>query len=522
MIRAIRCTFALARAGYVFARHGVFRLVDPNGLPAPARVGLRIAGMLERRNEREAAPAKLSAALADLGPSYIKLGQFLATRRDIVGDRLATDLATLQDKMPPFNDDVARRVVATALGRPIEDLFAELGPPIAAASIAQVHRGRAKDGRDVAVKVLRPGVARQFARDLESFFFVARLGERLSAEARRLRLVEVVGTLARSVRLEMDFRLEAAAMSEMAGNISRDDGFDVPQPEWSLTAKTVLTTNWIDGIPLSDVEAVRVAGHDLVRLGADVIQHFLRHAMRDGFFHADMHQGNLFVAPDSGIVAVDFGIMGRLSAKDRRFLAEILYGFIVRDYRRVAQVHFDAGYVPETQDVEVFAQALRAIGEPLQEKTAAEISMARLLGQLLEVTDLFDMQTQPQLILLQKTMVVVEGVARNLDPNLNMWTTAEPVVRHWMESNLGAEGRLHDAAEGAQVLGRFVAALPEILTRAERTAEMAEAMAAHGIRLDGETVDAIARAQAARTRSGRVALWIGAVSLAALAARMFM
>ena len=522
MFRAIRCTTALCRAGFVFARHGVFGLLTPEDLPAPARFGLKLARLLERKSETGGASTRLSAALADLGPSYIKLGQFLATRRDIVGEALAADLALLQDKLPPFPDAEARKAIERTLGAPVEALFSELGPPIAAASIAQVHKGVTKDGRKVAVKVLRPDVDRRFTRDLESFFFAARMVERFSVEARRLRPVEVVQTLARSVELEMDFRLEAAAMSELAVNIAKDKGFDVPAPNWTLTGKSVLTTDWIDGIPLSDVAAVRAAGHDLPALGASVIQHFLRHAMRDGFFHADMHQGNLFVRPDGGLVAVDFGIMGRLSPKDRLFLAEILYGFIVRDYRRVAQVHFDAGYVPETQDVEMFAQALRAIGEPLQEKTAAEISMARLLGQLLEVTDLFDMQTQPQLILLQKTMVVVEGVARNLDPNVNMWTTSEPVVRHWMESNLGAEGKLHEAAEGAQTLGRFVAAVPDLLMRAERMTEMAQVMAANGVRLDAETVDAIARAQAARTRSGRIALWIGALSLALLAARFFM
>lgn len=522
MFRWFRCSFALARAGFVFARHGVFSLIPPEEVPGPARLGLNAARLVERRRTPATTTAKLSAALTDLGPSYIKLGQFLATRRDLVGDALAADLATLQDKLPPFDDRVARREIARALGAPVEALFAEIGPPVAAASIAQVHKATTHDGRKVAVKVLRPGVARRFARDLDSFFFAARLVERVSVEARRLRPVEVVQTLARSVELEMDFRLEAAAMSEMAGNINRDEGFSVPTPNWNLTAKSVLTTDWIDGVPLSDIPAVAAAGHDLPKLGQEIIRHFLRHAMRDGFFHADMHQGNLFVAADGEIVAVDFGIMGRLKPKDRRFLAEILYGFINRDYLRVARVHFDAGYVPETQDVEMFAQALRAIGEPLMDKTAADISMARLLAQLLEVTDLFDMQTQPQLLLLQKTMVVVEGVARNLDPHLNMWTTADPVVSEWMASNLGAEGRLHDAAEGAQLLGRFVSALPELLARAERTAERAEAMAAHGVRLDLATVEAIARAEARRTRSGRVALWVGAVSLAALAARMFM
>lgn len=517
MFRSISCLFSLTRAGYVFARHGVFGLVDPSPLPAPARFGLSLVRLIERPETASSASAKLSAALNDLGPSYVKLGQFLATRRDLVGEAIAHDLASLQDKIAPFENDVARKAVERAFGKPINAMFSHFDRPIAAASIAQVHKAVTLGGQTVAVKVLRPGVARRFRRDLESFFFAARWLERLSPEARRLRPVEVVSTLARSVELEMDFRLEAAAMSEMAENIVQDEGFSVPAPHWQLVTKSVMAIDWVDGIPLSDLDAVRAAGNDLTHLGAEVIQHFLRHAVRDGFFHADMHQGNLFVGANGGLVAVDFGIMGRLIPKERRFLAEILFGFITRNYRRVAEVHFEAAYVPDTQDVELFAQALRAIGEPLMEKTAEDISMARLLGQLLEVTDLFDMRTQPQLLLLQKTMVVVEGVARNLDPAFNMWTASEPVVRDWIESNLGPEGRLHDAAEGAQTLGRLVGALPDIMARAERTAERAEAMATDGLRLDTATVNAIASAQAKRTRFGRLALWIGAISLAAIA-----
>jgi ubiquinone biosynthesis protein len=326
--------------------------------------------------------------------------------------------------------------------------------------------------------------------------------------------VAVVDTLARSVELEMDFRLEAAALSEMGENTADDPGFRVPEVNWPRTAKCVLTMEWISGRKLSDVAGIEADGHDLPAIGATVIQSFLRHAVRDGFFHADMHQGNLFLEPDGTLVAVDFGITGRLGRAERRFLAEILFGFITRDYRRVAEVHFEAGYVPADQDVEVFAQAIRAIGEPIHGHDASEISMARLLTQLLEVTELVNMRTQTQLIMLQKTMVVVEGVARTLNPHLDMWRTAEPVVRQWIERNLGPAARLQDAAGGLGALGRLAADLPLMAERAQRLSGEIERMAEHGLRFDRETAEAIGRAEARHTRSGRLALWVIAALLA--------
>ncbi len=295
--------------------------------------------------------------------------------------------------------------------------------------------------------------------------FVARKAEAVSAEARRLRLMEIVETMARAVAMEMDLRLEAAALSEMAENIRDDHDFRVPNVDWDRTSHHVLTLEWIDGIPLSDKAKLEAAHVNLPELGRKIIQSFLRHALRDGFFHADMHPGNLFVDKDEQLVAVDFGIMGRLGLKERKFLAEILLGFITRNYRRVAEVHFEAGYVPSHHSVENFAQAIRAIGEPIHNRSADEISMAKLLSLLLEVTGLFDMRTRPELILLQKTMVVVEGVARSFDPKLDIWTTAEPVVREWIERNLGPLGRLENAVHGAGELGRVLSGMPAIAAR---------------------------------------------------------
>ncbi len=514
----------LARAGFTVLRHGARVVPEDANLPEAVQMFARLTAPLRRRAKAKGNEQKLSAALTALGPSYIKLGQFLATRDDVVGREIASDLAQLQDKLPPFSMSEAKRAIRDALGEPVETLYEDFSEPVAAASIAQVHKAsiREKDGslKSVAVKVLRPRVESRFNKDLESYYFAARLIERLHPPTRRLRPFAVVDTLAKSVAVEMDLRMEAAAISEMAENTAEDDDFRVPGIDWSRNARRVLTLEWIDGIPLSDHEALRAQGHDLKKLGTTLMQSFLRHAMRDGFFHADMHPGNLFVDKEGCIVAVDFGIMGRLKPRERRFLAEILHGFINRDYTRVSEVHFEAGYIPRTQSVAMFAQALRAIGEPLMDRTAEEISMAQLLGQLLQYTEVFDMETQPQLLMLQKTMVVVEGVARMLDPQLNMWTSSEPVVKEWMEKNLGVEGKLQDAAEGAGQVSHFVAEIPKLLGQAEMAAEAFADMAHDGIRLDQTSINRLADEQARRDRGGRWALWIGALSLAAIAANM--
>jgi ubiquinone biosynthesis protein len=523
VISALSHLVRLGHAGYVFAREGVFGLVDPTPLPPPARLALRMARLIERQDVSGA--NRLATALTALGPSYVKLGQFLATRPDVVGPVLARDLESLQDKMAPFPQVEAEAAVAAAFDRKLSDLYVSFGPPVAAASIAQVHRAEietetetetetGRGRRAVAVKVLRPGVERRFQADLAAFRFAARNAEALSPEARRLRLTEVVDTLARTVAIEMDFRLEAAALSEMAENTKDDPDFRVPGVDWTLTARNVLTLEWIDGTPLNDRAALLGKGFDLAQLGRAVIQSFLRHALRDGFFHADMHPGNLFVDADGRLVAVDFGIMGRLGPKERRFLAEILLGFITRDYRRTAEVHFEAGYVPSHHAVESFAQAIRAIGEPIHNRTAEDISMAKLLTLLFEVTGLFDMRTRPELLLLQKTMVVVEGVARTLDTRLDMWTTAEPVVREWITRNLGPVGRLEGAAQGAGEIGHFLSGVPGLLTRAARVAEQLDEATREGITLSPETVAAIGAAEARRARWQTAALWVIAALLA--------
>ncbi|MGO4706389.1 2-polyprenylphenol 6-hydroxylase [Microvirga sp. 2MCAF38] len=503
------------RAGFILAREGALALIDPNVLPPSARFGLRMARLVERRDVGDGAE-RLSAALTRLGPSYVKFGQFLATRPDIVGAQAARDLEQLQDRMPPFPRVQAVKVVEAALGRSVATLFLDFSEPLAAASIAQVHKARiaTPDGEEtVAVKVVRPGVREGFSRDLQAMRAAAKVVERFMPEARRFKAQEVVETLARSVAVEMDLRLEAAAMSELAENTKDDNDFRVPKPEWDLTARDVLTTTWIDGIRLNDLAAIEAAGFDRVALARTLIQSFLRHAIRDGFFHADMHPGNLFIDAQGRLVAVDFGIMGRLGMKERLFLAEILLGFIKRDYRRVAEVHFEAGYVPPHHSVEDFAQALRAIGEPIHDRRADEISMAKLLTLLFEITALFDMATRTELVMLQKTMVVVEGVARNLDPKLDMWGTADPVVREWIEHHFGPIGRIEEAGRGIKTLAHVAADLPNIALRAQRILDRVEEIAAKGLTLHADSIAEIGRLEAKGHRWGNVALWILAVLL---------
>lgn len=506
----------LARAAWVMAREGVIASLPSDGLRGPALFAYRVAGWLARGSMQTADRAdRLTRAVERLGPSYVKLCQFLATRPDVVGRALAHDLSLLQDRMDTFPTALAKQRIAESIGLPVETLYSRFDDAIAAASIAQVHPAEISDAngaRKVAVKVVRPGIRHRFYRDLDSFFLIAEMAEKLVPAARRLRPVEIARTLEQTTKIEMDMRLEAAALSELAENTRDDPGFRVPAVDWERTGRDVVTMAWVDGIKISELEALKAAGHDPVRLSEVLIQSFLRHTLRDGFFHADMHQGNLFVDPSGCIVAVDMGIVGRLGKKERRFLAEILYGFIKRDYRRVAEVHFEAGYVPAHHDVASFAQAIRAIGEPIHGQSAETISMAKLLTLLFEVTELFDMETRPELIMLQKTMVVVEGVSRLLNPHFNMWKAAEPVVGDWIARNLGPARVVADLKDGLIAAARLAEQAPQLAARAEHLSREIDAMSTNGLRFDTETAEAIGKAEARHSRSGRIALWVIALT----------
>ncbi len=518
MSNPIRDVMLLSKAGFSLARHDA--LLPPEQvakLPWLMRMILTLC-QIGKSADQTSLASRTSTALAKLGPSYIKLGQFLSTRPDVIGIKRAFELKSLQDRLPPFPMMEARAIIASELGAPVETLFKSFSDPIAAASVAQVHKAVTHEGETIAVKILRPNVEHRFADDISSFGFAARMIERVSVEGKRLRPVSAVKMLENSMNMELDLRMEAAALAEITKNTKGDPGFRLPKVYWDFTSKRVLATEWIDGTPMADVDALRVKGYDLPVLGNTLIQSFLRHAIRDGFFHADMHQGNLLVDNNGQLVAIDFGITGRITPKDSMFLAEIIYGFITRDYLRIAEVHFEAGYVPDKHDVHTFAQALRAIGEPILDLPADKISMARLLTQLFEVTEQFDMETQPQLLLLQKTMVVVEGVARTLNPNLNMWMSAEPVVREWIERKLGVLGKVEQAGDAAISFGRMALQLPDVLQDAQKATRMLSDMAkSGGLKLDAATTLEIAKLQSGQKRWQNMALMAGAAALVVIA-----
>lgn len=457
----------LARTAATFERTGALGVVlDALNTPPRLRVAAHLLGMPFRWLGLKGDPAlpPVTRALTALGPAYIKFGQVLSTRPDIVGEELADQLKYLQDKLPPFPREQARAVIEAELEAPLPSLFSEFSEPVAAASIAQVHRARLADtGEDVAVKVLRPGIERAFRKDIDAFYFAARVIELLSPASRRLRPMDVITHFDGVVAGELDLRLESAAAAEFADHTEKDAGLSVPKPHWHLSTRQVMTLDWAEGISLADIAALDAAGHDRPALAARVLQLFLSHALRDGYFHADMHHGNLKVAANGDLIVYDFGIMGRLDEYTRRVYAEILMGFIRKDYTRVAEVHFEAGYVPADRDKDEFARALRVVGEPIFGMDASRISMARLLHYLFEVTERFGMQTRTELILLQRTMVVVEGVARSLDPHINIWQVARPVVEDYIKSNIGPRAVLRDLLHTAKVLSRFGPKLPALV-----------------------------------------------------------
>ncbi len=386
---------------------------------------------------------RLTAALQRLGPFFIKIGQTLSTRPDYIGDALSAELATLHDAIPPFESNRAKAQIEKDFKASVDILFAEFeDTPVAAASIAQVHKARLQNGKSVAVKILRPDIHRAFAKNLDLFFWLAEIAEKRISPLRRLKPVEIVQIFKQTTSFELDLRYEAAAATEMAENIKHDAGFRVPAIEWDLTSQHILVSEWVEGISISNVQALQDKGYNLDAILAKSSNNFFRHVFRDGFFHADLHPGNLFIDEHGDIVAVDFGIMGRLDWKSRIYMAEILRGFLNEDYNTVADAHFKAGYIPADQSREAFRQACMAITKPIINKPIHQISVAKLLGQLFNTTEAFSMEAQPQLFLLQKTMIVVEGVGRSLNNNVNMWELARGPIEEWANSNLTLKGHI--------------------------------------------------------------------------------
>ena len=510
MLRTIRNLRRLWTIGRTLGRYDALFPLERLNVGAPLGMAARVLGRPKIAGIANKRPGeRLALALQDLGPAFIKLGQVLSVRSDLLGEQVANDLAELQDHLPPFSGDEARRTVESELGGDMDAKFTRFDEePIAAASIAQVHRARTSDGRDVAVKVLRPGIESAFAADLDLMMWLAELLLRLQPSLRRLRPVEVVETLADTVETEMDLRLEAAAADELGENLKGETGFRVPAVDWSLTGRRVLTTDWVEGIPVDEREALLEAGHDLEQIVANTAKVFFLQVFRDGFFHADLHPGNLFVDADGVLNAVDFGIMGRLDRRTRQYLAEMLLGFLTGDYRRVAEVHIRAGYVPADQSVDAFAQAARSIAEPILGLSLNQISIADLLAQLFRVTERFKMETQPQLLLLQKTMVVAEGVGRHLYPDVNMWELSRPLIEDWMRDNMGPEAKIResvtDIVKGLERLPGLIADMEETVGTVTRG----------GIKLHPDSVRALTAARQSQGRGWPV--WVGAAAIAAV------
>lgn len=475
----------LNQISLVLAKYdALFLLERVNLAPYIARIISIIHFFRQNQQSKDRPGERLVKAFEELGPVFIKLGQALSVRSDLVGDDVADDLGKLRDNVPPFSSEEARKTIEYELGKSIPELFEIfIDEPVAAASIAQVHKAKTRDGRWVAVKVLRPGIEEIFKRDLELMMWLAGIIKKRMKSLRRLKPVEVVKTFSRTVKIEMDLRLEAAAASELRENFKDDKGFFVPEVYWRLTSGRVLTLEWIDGINIMDRSGLITQGHNINKILAISGQSMFRQVFRDGFFHADMHPGNMFITKDGAIAVVDFGIMGRLDKKTRFYLAHMLYGFIKRDYIKVAKAHFSVGYVPKNQSLELFAQACRSIAEPIWGLPQNEISIAKLLKQLFKITEDFEMETQPQLLLLQKTMMMAEGLGRILNPNVNIWKLTEPIIEEWAKDNLSWYGGTIDKLGDLKDLPLKIAQLYEVF---ERTLDE---ISNDGIKLHPDTVE---------------------------------
>lgn len=468
MLKNIRYSFRLIGIGWTFARHDALFWLEELDLPVPLGFFL---GVVTRRRHNLRPGQRLSRALQDLGPSFIKAGQALSTRADLIGEEVARDLTELQDNLPPFPTEFAKRTIEEQLGAPLDQLFTRFEEKaVAAASIAQVHFAVTPTGEEVAVKILRPNVEAAFKRDIELMYWLARLIERGLPQYRRLKPIEVVETFANTIRIELDLRFEAAAAEELRANTKDDPDFYVPRVDWERTARRVLVTERIRGISAGDIEGLRATGLDLTVIMEHAAKAFFNQVFRDGFFHADMHPGNLFVLPDGRLAPVDFGIMGRIDHASQLILAQILWNFLQGNYLEVARLHREAGYIPAHVNIEQFAQAARAVGAPIMGKAMNEISIGRLLGQLLSIAQMFEMEAQPHLLLLQKTMMTAEGVGRGLNPNVNMWQLSEPLIRNWADEHLSPRARIKTyAKEAADMLRDAPRTLRDIRDYVERT-----------------------------------------------------
>ncbi|MEK6746825.1 MAG: 2-polyprenylphenol 6-hydroxylase [Pseudomonadota bacterium] len=502
MRRSLRNTRRLLSIARILAQEDALFIIDDLEV-APALS--RIFRIFSSRKPNKRKGERLAAAIERLGPTFIKLGQALSTRSDLIGEELADDLADLRDNLPPFPAYIARKIIEDEFKQPVAALFSEFNDtPVAAASIAQVHKATSNDGKIVAVKILRPDIEQAFARDLDLFFWIAEIIEKRVRGWRRLKPVQVVQTFKESIFFELDLRFEAAAASEMADNVKNHEaGLSIPSIDWNLSSRRVLTMNWVDGIPFSDIEAIKNSGFDANIILGKAAKSLFSQVFKDGFFHADLHPGNLFLDKNGDLVAVDFGIMGRLDLKSRVYIAEILRGFMNEDYKSVADMHFDAGYVPSTKSRAAFTQACMAVARPIIGKPLNEISVAKLLGQMFGIAAEFEMEVQPQLLLMQKTMMVAEGVGRMLNPSLNMWELATPLIEEWANESFGIKAKLKEGAGNAR---EIVQKFPHMLFNIENALKnMGDA---NGIKLHPQTIKAIDQERRQRHKDWLTFAWV--------------
>jgi ubiquinone biosynthesis protein len=507
MMDAFRHSLRMLHLAYTFGRCGAAMSLRRAGLPVWL---CRLFSLISRRRLPKREGERLRLALGEMGPTFIKLGQALSTRSDLIGEEVAEDLAHLQDRIAPFSSHIARKIIEEDFEHPLQDIFAEFDDqPIAAASIAQVHFATTTDGREVAVKVLRPGIREAFDKDIGLMYWIAGMVERHLPETKRLKPLEVVRTFKASIERELDLRMEAAAGQTLRDNTYNDAGFYVPEVDWSRSSARVMTLERIKGTPISDVVALKAAGHNMEALVAKAANTLFKQVFRDGFFHADLHPGNLFVAPNGDLIAVDFGITGRLDKRNQLFIAEILRAFLNEDYKRVAEVHIMAGYVPSHQSVDDFALACMAIGKPILGKPLQDISLGQLLGQLFKISALFEMETQPQLLLLQKNMVLAEGVGRMLNPHINMWKLAEPLIEDWAKSHLSPQGRVRLVADEVR---DTVKRVPVLLNRLESALHDLDE---NGLRLHPESINEMQKLRTYWQRQWLTLAWVALIAITA-------